>query len=234
VAVRFSSQELPENQSAEANKAQIPRLRLTMASIEEKGGSNPAATVPSNEKITTEAGYDETVSSVRGNTDSLQRHLGNRQIQMIAIGGSIGTALFVSIGNGLIDGGPGSLLLAYTIYTCLLGLVNNCMAEMTVFMPISGITRPSTPAFFFFFFLSFSSSGFLIYFFDVPRKGERRACALPISGLVLVSNANVGKGLCANSHSRLLYSLCWEMGRRGLWFHEWLELLPLRSGHDTL
>jgi amino acid transporter len=29
------------------------------------------------------------------NADGLQRRLGNRQIQLIAIGGSIGTALFV-------------------------------------------------------------------------------------------------------------------------------------------
>ena len=32
------------------------------------------------------------------NTDQLHRQLNNRQIQLIAIGGSIGTALFVSIG----------------------------------------------------------------------------------------------------------------------------------------
>jgi len=32
---------------------------------------------------------------VHDNHDDLQRHLGNRQIQLIAIGGSIGTALFV-------------------------------------------------------------------------------------------------------------------------------------------
>jgi amino acid transporter len=63
----------------------------------------------------------------------LQRHLGNRQVQLIAIGGSIGTATFVSIANGLIKGGPGSLLLAYTLYTCILGLVNNSMAEMASF-----------------------------------------------------------------------------------------------------
>ena len=43
------------------------------------------------------------------NVDQLQRHLGNRQVQLIAIGGSIGTATFVSIANGLIKGGPGSL-----------------------------------------------------------------------------------------------------------------------------
>lgn len=86
--------------------------------------------------------YDEREGSVevRDNTDALQRHLGNRQIQMIAIGGSIGTALFVSIGNGLINGGPGSLFIAYALYSGLLGLVNNCMAEMAVYMPVSSTT----------------------------------------------------------------------------------------------
>ena len=72
------------------------------------------------------------------NADQLQRHLGNRQVQLIAIGGSIGTATFVSIANGLVKGGPGSLLLAYTIYSCMLGLVNNSMAEMASFMPVTG------------------------------------------------------------------------------------------------
>lgn len=72
------------------------------------------------------------------NTDQLQRRLGNRQIQLIAIGGSIGTAVFVSIGKGLAHGGPLSLLLAYTLYSCMVGLVNNSMAEMATFMPVSG------------------------------------------------------------------------------------------------
>ena len=72
------------------------------------------------------------------NADQLKRHLGNRQIQLIAVGGSIGTALFVSISSGLMTGGPGSLFIAYVIYCSLLGLVNNSIAEMTVFMPISG------------------------------------------------------------------------------------------------
>jgi amino acid permease len=72
------------------------------------------------------------------NADNLQRRLGNRQIQLIAIGGSIGTALFVSINSGLYHGGPGSLLIAYFLYSCMLGLVNNCVAEMSTYMPVSG------------------------------------------------------------------------------------------------
>lgn len=72
------------------------------------------------------------------NVDSLKRRLSGRQIQMITIGGSIGTALFVSIGSGLVAGGPGSLFIAFVIYCCFLAAVNNCMAEMAVFMPVSG------------------------------------------------------------------------------------------------
>ncbi|KAL7937372.1 amino acid transporter [Trichoderma chlorosporum] len=72
------------------------------------------------------------------NADGLQRRLNNRQIQLIAIGGSIGTALFVSIGSGLSTAGPASLFLAYTLYSMVLGLVNNSLAEMTVLMPVSG------------------------------------------------------------------------------------------------
>ncbi|KAK7715108.1 hypothetical protein SLS64_003805 [Diaporthe eres] len=75
---------------------------------------------------------------VNSDPDQLKRHLGNRQIQLIAIGGSIGTATFVSISTGLAAGGPGSLFLAYTFYACVMGLVNNCMAEMASFQPVTG------------------------------------------------------------------------------------------------
>lgn len=81
---------------------------------------------------------DVSLGQVAAHTGGLQRHLGNRQIQLIAIGGSIGTATFVSIGTGLWQGGPGSLFLAYLIYSCMLGLVNNCMAEMATLHPVSG------------------------------------------------------------------------------------------------
>ncbi|CAG8306917.1 unnamed protein product [Penicillium salamii] len=58
--------------------------------------------------------------------------------QLLAIGGSICTGLFVSIGNGLAAGGPGSLLIAFTFYSLILACVNNCIAEMTVYHPVSG------------------------------------------------------------------------------------------------
>ncbi len=102
-----------------------------MDSKEAKG-----ANITADDRVST--GENQEVGIVVENRDHLKRRLGNRQIQLIAIGGSIGTALFVSIGGGLTKGGPGSLFLAYAIYCSLLGLVNNCMAEMAIYMPISG------------------------------------------------------------------------------------------------
>jgi amino acid permease len=48
--------------------------------------------------------------------DQTHRKLKPRHVQLIGIGGTIGTALFVQIGRGLLNGGPGSLFLAFTIW----------------------------------------------------------------------------------------------------------------------
>lgn len=90
-----------------------------------------------NEKVPTyDVADDEDIGLVTENVDDLKRRLSGRQIQMITIGGSIGTALFVSIGSGLVQGGPGSLFIAFVLYCFFLAAVNNCMAEMAVFMPV--------------------------------------------------------------------------------------------------
>lgn len=78
------------------------------------------------------------VLDVGADTDGLHRGLTNRKVQLVAIGSSIGTALFLSIGDTLYEAGPGNLFLAFLIYCCFLALINNCMAEMTVYMPVSG------------------------------------------------------------------------------------------------
>jgi amino acid transporter len=72
------------------------------------------------------------------NLGHLHRRLNNRQIQLIAAGGSIGTALFISIGGGLAKGGPGSLMIAFSMYSVILALVNNSLAEMSTYMPVAG------------------------------------------------------------------------------------------------
>ncbi|KAH0841964.1 hypothetical protein AYO21_02977 [Fonsecaea monophora] len=72
------------------------------------------------------------------NADQLSRRLNNRQVQLIAVGGAVGTALFISIGGALTKGGPLSLLLAYTFYSCVMAMVNNCIAEMATLHPVAG------------------------------------------------------------------------------------------------
>lgn len=48
--------------------------------------------------------------------DHTARRLKSRHIQLIGIGGTIGTALYVSIGRGLLSGGPASLFLAFSLW----------------------------------------------------------------------------------------------------------------------
>ncbi|VTO83170.1 unnamed protein product [Fusarium graminearum] len=73
-----------------------------------------------------------------GNTDGLHRRLNNRQVQLLSIGGTVGTGLFIGIGAGLAKGGPGSLLVCTALYAMVLGLTNNSIAEMNTYMPVSG------------------------------------------------------------------------------------------------
>ncbi|KAK4134706.1 hypothetical protein BT67DRAFT_402605 [Trichocladium antarcticum] len=69
--------------------------------------------------------------------DNTHRTLKARHIQLIGIGGTIGTALYVQIGKGVISGGPASLFLAFTIWCSFILAVTVGMAEMVTYLPIS-------------------------------------------------------------------------------------------------
>ncbi|KAH8598862.1 amino acid transporter-like protein [Bisporella sp. PMI_857] len=81
--------------------------------------------------------FDARSASVKISYDSTHRQLRPRHIQLIGIGGTIGTALYVQIGRGLMNGGPGSLFLAFTIWCTFILAVTNCMNEMVTYLPIS-------------------------------------------------------------------------------------------------
>ncbi|PFA22580.1 amino acid permease [Bacillus cereus] len=67
----------------------------------------------------------------------LQRRLSTRQLSMIAIGGAIGTGLFLGSGMAIGLAGP-SVLLSYGIGAVIAFLLMGCLAEMTVAHPTSG------------------------------------------------------------------------------------------------
>ncbi|EAU34757.1 general amino-acid permease GAP1 [Aspergillus terreus NIH2624] len=68
----------------------------------------------------------------------LQRSLKSRHLQMIAIGGSIGTGLFVGSGKVLAVGGPASVLIAYALIGCMLYCTVHALGEMAVLFPVAG------------------------------------------------------------------------------------------------
>ena len=72
------------------------------------------------------------------NADKLARRLSGRQVQMIAIGGTIGTGLFLGTGRSLANGGPASMLIAYAICGGIVFVTMLCLGEMAAFLPIAG------------------------------------------------------------------------------------------------
>ncbi|KAF7716783.1 Amino acid/polyamine transporter I family protein [Penicillium ucsense] len=72
------------------------------------------------------------------NADKLARRLSARQVQMIAIGGTIGTGLFLGTGSSLAKGGPASMLIAYAICGCIVFITMLSLGEMAAFVPVAG------------------------------------------------------------------------------------------------
>ncbi len=67
----------------------------------------------------------------------LQRSLTSGQLSMIAIGGAIGTGLFLGSAYAIGIAGP-SVLISYVIAALIALLLMGCLAEMTVAHPVSG------------------------------------------------------------------------------------------------
>ncbi len=68
----------------------------------------------------------------------LRRTLKSRHLSMIAIGGSIGTGLFVASGATVAQAGPGGALLAYAIIGLMVYFLMTSLGELAAFMPVSG------------------------------------------------------------------------------------------------
>ncbi|SPO01941.1 probable amino acid transporters [Cephalotrichum gorgonifer] len=67
-----------------------------------------------------------------------RRNIQSRHAQMIAIGGSIGTALFIGTGQVLATGGPAFLFLSYVIMAFFVYCMVTAIIEVGTHLPISG------------------------------------------------------------------------------------------------
>lgn len=84
--------------------------------------------------------------------EALERGLKLRHVNMIAIGGAIGTGLFVGTGGSLSEGGAGGIILAYCLISVMIFFSMTSLGEMSTYMPVSGAfetysTRFVSPAF---------------------------------------------------------------------------------------
>ncbi|KAK1225300.1 Basic amino-acid permease [Marasmius sp. AFHP31] len=82
----------------------------------------------------------------------LHRGLSARQVQMIAIAGTIGTGLFLGTGRSLAQGGPAALLICYALVGFIVYVTLLLLGEMATQYPVAGsfntyATRFFSPAY---------------------------------------------------------------------------------------
>lgn len=81
------------------------------------------------------------VGEGRAGVGSLRRGLTARQVQMIAIGGTIGTGLFLGTGRSLAQGGPGSILICYGLVGFVVYVTLSLLGEMATQYPVAGMSK---------------------------------------------------------------------------------------------
>lgn len=79
----------------------------------------------------------ERFDAIQDREKGLRRGLTSAQLTMIAIGGAIGTGLFLGSSFAIGFAGP-SVIVSYSIGACIALLLMGCLAEMTVAHPTSG------------------------------------------------------------------------------------------------
>lgn len=70
--------------------------------------------------------------------NKLKRDLKARHLTMIAIGGSIGTGLFVASGATVAQAGPAGALLSYVIIGIMVYFLMTSLGELAAYLPVSG------------------------------------------------------------------------------------------------
>ncbi len=71
-------------------------------------------------------------------SSSLNRSLKQRHMTMIAIGGAIGTGLFLTSGYTVNESGPGGAMIAYGLLGIIIYFLMTSLGEMSTYMPVSG------------------------------------------------------------------------------------------------
>ncbi|KAF2647645.1 hypothetical protein K491DRAFT_723254 [Lophiostoma macrostomum CBS 122681] len=108
----------------------------------EKGYEGNVYNMPSNTYGEQQAVSAATVAEASGRGGDTHRGLKSRHIQFLALGGAIGTGLFVGSGSILALVGPAPLFMAYLSMMLVVYNVMNNLAEIVTYLPMQGITIP--------------------------------------------------------------------------------------------
>ncbi|CAI7651350.1 unnamed protein product [Penicillium palitans] len=131
-----------------------------------------------------ESPYDDPKAiqgEITAQNSSTKRGLSSRHVQFLALGGCIGTGLFVGSGASLSTVGPAPLLMGYIVMSSIVYFVMNMLGEMTTYLPIQGVSTPYLITRF-----TEPSLGFAIgmsnplYSFSMLLASEVTACGLVI------------------------------------------------------
>ena len=68
----------------------------------------------------------------------IKRTLKTRHLAMIALGGTIGTGLFITSGSAISTAGPGGALVAYGVMGIMVYFLMTSLGEMSTYMPLTG------------------------------------------------------------------------------------------------
>ncbi|KAK1992956.1 amino acid permease [Colletotrichum falcatum] len=101
----------------------------------EKGPPFSSADNDSGHGSAVDIGVGSMVNEKAG-SQALHRKLRGKEVQLFAIGGAIGTSLYVQMGSALPKGGPAGLFIAFIIWGCVMWAVNECFAEMVTYVPV--------------------------------------------------------------------------------------------------
>ncbi|KAL4899141.1 hypothetical protein BDW74DRAFT_118768 [Aspergillus multicolor] len=115
---RSDPESAPPYGSSPANRYDIAAGNLTKRTVNQGDFAEKNAVIDNREESIEEGSkpvYDHT-----------HRRLKPRHVQLIGIGGTIGTALYVQIGQTLAKGGPGSLFIAYTLWCTVILCITVC------------------------------------------------------------------------------------------------------------
>lgn len=100
----------------------------TALTMDEKKIANPTSDLSEDASISiNNASHYEGTPVER---ETVKRKLKSRHMQFYAIGGTIGTGLFVGIGGGLAQAGPLSLLLGYSITSIFIFAMVSCALDL--------------------------------------------------------------------------------------------------------